>query len=395
LVQVNDGSDLNSLAYKMATIVGGKGTFMLAAHDSGFKLSKVEIGRPAPGPNDVALEVKYCGQCHSDLHTVNGDWGVNKYPIAVGHELGGIVTAVGEKVTKFKVGDKCAVGCMVSSCFECGLCAGYMEQHCPQWCQTYSSVFPKGRDHDDCCDTWTNGGYSTNFTAHQRFVFTVPEKMPLEMAGVLCCAGITVYDPMSRNVKSGMNVGVVGFGGLGHMAVKIGNAMGAKVTVLSRSMAKEEDAKKLGADIAVYTDPEIVKGLFRSFDVIVDTVAQHHDVNGLISMLKPYTGIITMLGGVPKPYEVAGFPMIFNGTRMEGSLIGGTAKTQEMLEFCAEHECYPDIKIINASEAEEHLRALDAGTAGAIRSVIDCSTIKDMPSASEGYSASASEGYSA
>eukprot|EP00440_Ansanella_granifera_P011731 gb/GFBE01012742.1/.p1 GENE.gb/GFBE01012742.1/~~gb/GFBE01012742.1/.p1 ORF type:complete len:363 (+),score=110.72 gb/GFBE01012742.1/:1-1089(+) len=362
----------------MATIVGGTGTYMLAAHDKDYKLSKVEIGRPDPGPTDVMFDVKFCGQCHSDLHTINGEWGVDKYPIAVGHELGGIVTAVGAEVKKFKVGDKVAVGCMVASCFECGLCDEGLEQHCPGMCQTYSNMFPKGHHHDECSDTWTNGGYSTKFTCHERFAYVVPEDMPLEIAGPLCCAGITVFSPLDRHVKPGMTVGVVGLGGLGMMAVKIAVAMGAKVTVFSRSLAKKDDAAKLGADIAVWSDSEQMGKLFRTFDVILDTVAQPHDINSLISTLKPHKGIMTMLGGVPKPYEVGVFPMIFNGTRIEGSLIGGSTKTQEMLDFCAKHKCYPDIKVIHAKDAEAALRALDAGTAGAIRSVIDCTTIPEM-----------------
>jgi len=366
----------------MATIVGGKGTFMLAAHDTSCKLSKVEIGRPAPGPDDVAIDLKYCGMCHSDLHTVNGEWGVNLFPIAVGHELAGIVTEVGANATgKFAVGQKVAVGCMVHSCMECSLCKQGLEQHCPKMCQTYSGAYPTGLGHDECSGTHTNGGYSTGVTVHQRFCFVVPEAMPLEHAGPLCCAGITTYSPLARYVKGKPDqvVGVVGFGGLGHMAVKLAVAMGAKVTVFSRSESKKAEAEAMGATIAVYTDKEAMGTLFRTFDHIVDTVAQAHEINDLISTLKPYTGIITMLGGVPAPYQVAGFPMIFSGTRMEGSLIGGAALTQEMLDFCAENGVAPDVKIIPASEAEGVLHALNEGTAGVIRNVIDIATIHDVP----------------
>eukprot|EP00933_Yihiella_yeosuensis_P024462 TRINITY_DN18979_c0_g1_i2.p1 TRINITY_DN18979_c0_g1~~TRINITY_DN18979_c0_g1_i2.p1 ORF type:complete len:365 (-),score=91.44 TRINITY_DN18979_c0_g1_i2:243-1337(-) len=364
----------------MATIPDGKGTFMLAAHDESFKLSKVEIGRPEPGPDDVAIDLKYCGMCHSDLHTVNGEWGVGKYPIAVGHELGGIVRAVGANCTKLKVGDKVAVGCMVESCKNCELCSAGTEQHCLGMCQTYSSAYPKGCGHDECAGHHTNGGYSTGITVHQRFAFTVPEGMELPVAGVLCCAGITMYSPLARHVlgKQNMNVGIVGFGGLGMMGVKIAKAMGASVTVFSRSDAKKAEAEKMGAEILAYTDEEQIKKKFRAFDVILDTVAQVHEINGIISTLKPYTGILTLIGGVPQPYQLAGFPMIFNGTRVEGSLIGGAALTQEMLDFCGKHGIKPETKIIHAKEAEEALKALNAGTAGVIRHVIDTETIKEL-----------------
>ena len=320
--------------------------------------------------------------CHSDLHTVDGSWGVNKYPIAVGHELGGIVTEVGPNAAgKFKVGDKVAVGCMVMSCQTCGLCERGLEQHCPGMCQTYSNNFPAGCGHDDCSGSWTNGGYSTGITVHQRFCYTVPEAMPLEVAGPLCCAGITTYAPLARHVKGKADqaVGVVGFGGLGHMAVKIAKALGAKVTVFSRSEAKKAEAEALGAELAVYTDKEAMGKLFRTFDCILDTVSAPHEINDLISTLKPYTGVITMLGGVPQPYQVGGFPMIFNGTRIEGSLIGGCSVTQEMLEFCAANGIAPEVKIIPATEAEAVFQGFQKGEGGPVRHVIDIGTIMDVP----------------
>lgn len=366
----------------MATIVGGKGEWMLACHDASLKMSRVEIGRPAPGPEDVKIALKYCGMCHSDLHTVDGSWGVNKYPIAVGHELGGIVTEVGVNASgKFSVGDKVAVGCMVHSCMTCGLCDSGLEQHCLSMTQTYSSPFPSGCGHDDCAGTHTNGGYSTGITVHQRFCYTVPEGMPLEHAGPLCCAGITTYAPLARYVKGKENqaVGIVGFGGLGHMAVKIAKAMGAQVTVFSRSDAKKAAAEALGASLVVYTDKEAMGALFRTFDLIVDTVSAPHEINDLIATLKPYHGVLSMIGGVPQPYSVGGFPMIFNGTRVEGSLIGGAALTQEMLNFCAEHHIEPDVKIIPAVEAEAVMQSFQAGAGGPMRNVIDIATIKDVP----------------
>ncbi|CAE8607406.1 unnamed protein product [Polarella glacialis] len=366
----------------MATIVGGKGTFMLAALDESYKLTKVEIGRPAPGPNDVAIDIKYCGMCHSDLHTINGDWGAGKYPIAPGHEAAGVVREVGAEAfaAGFKVGDNVAVGCMVMSCLSCQLCTTGLEQHCPKMCQTYANMFPAGCDHDDCSGTHTNGGYSTDITVHKRFVFKVPEGMKLEHAGPLCCAGITTYAPLARHVKGKVdqNVGVVGFGGLGHMAVKIAIAMGAKVTIFSRNDAKKADAAALGADLVVTSDTAAIGGLFRHFDCILDTVSCHHEINSIISTLKAYTGILVLIGGVPQPYELAGFPMVFNGTRVEGSLIGGAELTQEMLEFCAAHEVLPETEIINAKDAEASLHLLNDGVGGVKRFVIDAATIRDM-----------------
>jgi len=298
----------------------------------------------------------------------------------VGHELAGIVTEVGANVSKFKVGDEIAVGCMVHSCMECSMCKQDLENHCMSMIQTYSSAFPKGADHDDCAETWTNGGYSTGITVHSRFCYTVPKGMKLEHAGPLCCAGVTTYAPLARwtKGKKDQTVGVVGLGGLGMMAVKLAVAMGAKVTVFSRSLSKKAEAAALGAEIVAYTDADEMGKLFRTFDHIVNTVAQVHDINAIISTLKAHTGIMTMLGGVPTPYSVAAFPMIFSGTRIEGSLIGGAKVTQEMLEFCAEHNVTPDVQIIHARDAEASLKAMNAGTAGVIRNVIDISTIADI-----------------
>jgi uncharacterized zinc-type alcohol dehydrogenase-like protein len=304
------------------------------------------------------------------------------FAAAVGHELGGIVTEVGANAaSKFKVGDKVAVGCMVMSCQTCGLCNSGLENHCLGMAQTYSSQWPTGCGHDACAGTYTNGGYSTGITVHSRFCYTVPDGMPLEVAGPLCCAGITTYSPLARHVKGKANqaVGVVGFGGLGHMAVKIAKAMGATVTVFSRSDAKKAEAEALGATLTVYTDKAQMGALFRTLDCILDTVSAPHEINDLIATLKPYTGVITMLGGVPQPYSVAGFPMIFNGTRLEGSMIGGCGVTQEMLNFCAEHGIAPDVKIIAATAAEAVLLGMQKGEGGPLRHVIDIATLKDVP----------------
>lgn len=360
----------------MATIVGGKGSFMLAAHDKEYKMSKVEIGRPAPGPDDVAIDIVFCGMCHSDLHAINGDWGVNKYPLAPGHEIAGVVRSVGANVTKHKVGDHVAVGCMVLSCGECELCKTGLEQHCPKMTQTYSSEFP----HGEAAGNHTNGGYSTDITVHQKFVFHVPAGMPLETAGPLCCAGITTYSPLARHVKGKDNqhVAVVGLGGLGMCAVKIAKAMGAKVTVLARNDAKKAEATALGADLVVMSDDKAMGALSRQIDCVLDTVAVHHDINSIMSTLKAYTGVLVLIGGIPQPYQLAGFPMIFNGTRVEGTMIGGCALTQEMLEFCQAHKIAPDTEIIHARDVEAALHKLHDNAAGVKRFVIRSETLKEL-----------------
>jgi len=365
----------------MATILGGKGSYMLAAHDTKYALTKVEIGRPAPGPNDVAIDLKYCGMCHSDLHTVNGDWGNTKWPLAPGHELAGLVKEVGSAASdKFKVGDRVSVGCFVFSCLECVMCQRGLEQHCLKGLQTYGSPWPEGAGHENCVGHHTNGGYSTDITVHKNFVFKVPEGMPLEHAGPLCCAGITTYSPLARHVlgKPDKVVGVVGFGGLGMMAVKLAVAMGAKVTVFSRSDAKKAEAAALGADLVVQSDEDAMKKLFRTFDVILDTVSAPHDINSAISTLKAYDGTYVLIGGVPQPYELKGMALLFAGTKVEGSLIGGMPLTQEMLDFCAKHNIGPDIEIIKAKDAEAALRSLDDGAGGAKRFVIDIATLSEV-----------------
>eukprot|EP00405_Crypthecodinium_cohnii_P009200 CAMPEP_0206441808 /NCGR_PEP_ID=MMETSP0324_2-20121206/13478_1 /ASSEMBLY_ACC=CAM_ASM_000836 /TAXON_ID=2866 /ORGANISM="Crypthecodinium cohnii, Strain Seligo" /LENGTH=365 /DNA_ID=CAMNT_0053909593 /DNA_START=60 /DNA_END=1157 /DNA_ORIENTATION=- len=365
----------------MATIVGGKGTYMLAASDKEYHMSKVEIGRPACGPDDVSIEIIYCGMCHSDLHSINGDWGSEMFPIAPGHEIGGIVRAVGEKAAaNFELGEKVCVGCMVMSCLSCGLCDEGLEQFCTGMCLTYGNMFPAGKGHDDCSKTHTNGGYSSDITIHQRFVFKVPEGMPLEVAGPLCCAGITTYSPLSKHVKGkkDQKVGVVGFGGLGMMAVKIAKAMGAKVTIFSRSKAKQADAEAMGASLVATSDADSLAAAARSLDVIIDTVSDFHDIGQLISTLKPNTGTLVLLGAIAKPLNLPAFGLLFSGTRVEGSLIGGCGQTQEMLEFCHENKIAPSFEIISAKEAEGALHKLHEGAAGAKRFVIKMDTLKQM-----------------
>mmetsp|Transcript_3356 Transcript_3356/g.4155 ORF Transcript_3356/g.4155 Transcript_3356/m.4155 type:complete len:366 (-) Transcript_3356:37-1134(-) len=365
----------------MATIKDGKGTFALATFDKQAKLAKHEFGRPAPGSDDVALDIHYCGMCHSDLHACNGDWGIDSFPIAPGHEIAGIVTAVGDNVSSYKVGQRVAVGCFVDSCKQddCEQCSTGLEQHCTKIIQTYSSTYPEFGGHPEATGYHTNGGYSTAITVHQRFVFAVPEKMKMEVAGPLLCSGITMYSPLNRHVKgkSGRRVGIVGFGGLGHIGVKIAKAMGAEVFVFSRNNAKEEQAKALGAKLLVHSDKKALQAAARSLDVILDTVSAEHEIMPLVTTLKP-TGSYVLIGGVAAPVKVDTMALLFNRYKVEGSLVGGVPETAEMLEFCAANDIEPTYDIIHAKDADEHFRKLEQGKVGARRAVIDISTIKEL-----------------
>jgi uncharacterized zinc-type alcohol dehydrogenase-like protein len=370
----------------MATIEKGTGTIALCAFDEVAELRKHEFGRPAPGPNDVAIDNKFCGMCHSDLHACNGDWGVNKYPIAPGHEIAGIVSAVGANVKDFKVGDRVGVGCFVESCETCELCTEGVENHCPHCVQTYATPFPEGKgDHfKDAVGYHTNGGYSDKIVVNQRFVFQIPESIKLEDAGPLLCAGITVFSPLSRHIlkKAGIgkgkkHVGVVGFGGLGHMAVKVAKAMGADVTVISRSNKKEAQANAMGASILVHTDEKALSEQVRVFDCIIDTVSASHAIAPIMGTLK-VGGTMVLLGGVPAPFELNAFSMLLNRFSIEGSLVGGVPETKEMLEFCAKHNIVANSKVIHAKDASARFKAMAEGTADADRYVIDLSTLKEM-----------------
>jgi uncharacterized zinc-type alcohol dehydrogenase-like protein len=323
--------------------------------------------------------------CHSDCHACNGDWGLDSWPIAPGHEIAGVVTAVGCDVTKFKVGDKVGVGCMVESCRTCDLCQAGLEQHCPNMIQTYGSSFPsnKGESMKDAEGHHTNGGYSTAITVNEHFVFHIPDGMDMKYAGILLCAGITTFSPLNRHILQkgggrGKTVAIVGFGGLGQMAVKIAQAMEVdSVTILSRNDKKKGEADKLGCKYLVYSDQKEVVAAARTFDVVLDTVSAPHDVSSLVNTLK-VGGTYVLLGAVGKPFEISAFSLLFNRHSVEGSLIGGIPETQEMLDFCAKHKIVPEYRLINAEEANEQFKSFMDGTAKADRCVIDISTLKDL-----------------
>jgi len=324
--------------------------------------------------------------CHSDCHACNGDWGMSCFPIAPGHEISGFVRAVGENVTKFKVGDAVGVGCMVESCRTCDLCKSGLEQHCLAMVQTYGAIFPDGRGEHfkSAVGHHTNGGYSSDITVDQHFVFAIPEGMDMKYAGVLLCAGITTFSPLNRHILQkgggqGKSVGIVGFGGLGQMAVKLAKAMNVdKVTILSRNDNKKADAERLGCELLVYTDDDALAKASRSFDVVLDTVSVPHDVGKLANSTLKVGGHWVLLGAVGKPFEVGAFPLIMNQHCIEGSLIGSVPETQEMLEFCAKHNVVPEYKVISAKDADAQFKALMNGTASADRKVIDISTLKDL-----------------
>jgi uncharacterized zinc-type alcohol dehydrogenase-like protein len=323
--------------------------------------------------------------CHSDCHACNGDWGLTYYPIAPGHEISGTVRAVGDKVTDFKVGDRVGVGCIVESCRTCDLCKAGLEQHCPSMAQTYGSPFPedRGENFKSAAGGHTNGGYTSDITVEERFVFAIPESMDMKYAGVLLCAGITTFSPLNRHILQkgggkGKTLAIVGFGGLGQMAIKLAKAMDVdSITILSRNDKKKAEADKLGCEFLVYNDEEALAKATRAFDLVLDTVSAPHDIATLASTVK-VGGTYVLLGAVGIPFQVSAFALIMNQTAIEGSLIGGVPETQEMLDFCAKHNVVPEYEVIAAKDADAQFKAIMAGTSGADRKVIDMSTLKDM-----------------
>jgi len=304
--------------------------------------------RRAPRANDVAMEILYCGVCHSDLHTARGDWGNSAHPVVPGHEIVGRVTAIGSSVTTYSVGQLVAVGCMVDSCQHCDQCELDHEQYCREgFTGTYN-----GRDR--VSGEITLGGYSKHLVVREEFVLRIPETLDLAKVAPLLCAGITTYSPLRTwGVKAGSRVGVVGLGGLGHMAVKIAAAMGATVTVFSRSPGKEADATALGASrVLISGDDAAMAAAAASFDLIIDTVPVEHDVNPYIPLLD-VDGTLVIVGQVGPVAAPHTFPMIFGRRRIAGSLIGGIAETQEMLDFCAEHQVLPDVEMIRMDQINE------------------------------------------
>jgi alcohol dehydrogenase (NADP+) len=311
------------------------------------KLEPFLFERREPGPYDVLIDILYCGVCHSDIHQARDEWGGSTFPMVPGHEIVGTVVRMGDKVGKWKVGDIVGVGCFVDSCRECEACKAGEEQYCDRRLSaTYNGLEQDGK-------TPTYGGYSTRITVDGNYVVRIPEDIPLERAAPLLCAGITSYSPLRHfGVSAGDNVAVVGLGGLGHMAVKLAKAMGAKVTVLSHSPGKREDALRLGADDFIATsDASAFEKNAGRFDFILDTVSAQHDYNAYLNLLRR-DGTM-MLVGLPDPTPLSAGPLISRRRRLAGSMIGGIRETQEMLDFCAEHGVASDVEVIPIQQINE------------------------------------------
>jgi alcohol dehydrogenase (NADP+) len=319
-----------------------------AALNATTPLAPFQFQRRVPGPFDVHFEILYCGVCHSDIHQARDEWGGSIYPMVPGHEIVGRVIKTGEKVKKFKKGDLAAVGCMVNSCRECENCKQGLEQYCKKGSVgTYNSYEKDGK-------TVTYGGYSNQIVVHEDFVLNVPDNLPLEGVAPLLCAGITTYSPL-RNWKigKGHKVAILGLGGLGHMGVKFASAFGAEVTMLSTSPSKEADARKLGAHkFVLTTKKENTKALRSYFDFILDTVSAPHDYNMYLSMLNTNGTLITV-GAPPSGAQISTFSLINNRRNIGGSLIGGIAETQEMLNFCGAYNIVSDVEVIPMSYINE------------------------------------------
>ncbi len=342
-----------------------------AAQNATTPLAPFKIQRRDPGVHDVQIEILYCGVCHSDLHIARNEWQGTTYPCVPGHEIVGRVTKVGAQVTKFKEGDLAAVGCLVDSCRSCENCADDLEQFCAEGpIFTYNSP-------DKHTGGLTYGGYSENVVVDEAFVLRVPKNLDLAATAPLLCAGITTYSPLRHNnVSKGQKVGIVGLGGLGHMAVKLAKAFGAHVVVFTHSPSKVKDAFRLGADEVVNStdESEMTKHL-NSFHFILDTVSAQHDINAYLLLLKR-DGTLTQVGVPPEPLAVQVGSLIFGRRNFNGSLIGGIKETQEMLDFCGEHTITADIELIpiqKINEAYERLLKNDVK----YRFVIDMASLKE------------------
>jgi uncharacterized zinc-type alcohol dehydrogenase-like protein len=319
----------------------------IAAPSATEPLVRTTIERRDLGPRDVLIEITYAGICHSDIHTVRGEWGSVPYPLTVGHEIVGHVTEVGGEVSQHAVGDRVGVGCMVNSCRDCENCRNGQEQYCLSGnTGTYGSVDRDG--------TVTQGGYSTHVVVDEDFVLRVPTSIPHEAAAPLLCAGITTYSPLSHwNAGPGKKVAVVGMGGLGHMAVKIAAAMGADVTVLSQTLNKKDDGHRLGAESYHATsDAATFETLRNTFDLIINTVSAPIDMRDYLGLLR-LDGTLVSVGAPPEPLPVPVFALFGNRRSFAGSSIGGIAETQEMLDFCASRGIAPEVEVIDADAVND------------------------------------------
>ena len=358
------------LAVDVSTTVTRNPSKAYAAMGVSEKLVAWDFTRRSVRPHDVLVEIKYCGICHTDIHFVRNDFGMSVYPLVPGHEIVGVVKEVGKSVSKYKIGDTVGIGCLVDTCRECDNCKQDLEQYCLNGA-TYTYSIPEKHG-----DGMTYGGYSNQIVCDEDYVLRVGSNLPLEKVAPLLCAGITTYSPLRYwKVGKGQKVAIVGLGGLGHMGVKLAAAMGAHVTVLSTSPSKQVDAEKLGAHAFVLTsDEEQVKSVQSAFDFIMDTVSAEHDYNFYLSMLKT-RGTMACVGLPNTPAQVPAANLIFHGRNLVGSLIGGIAETQEMLDFCAEKNITSDIELIDIKDINKAYERMEKNDVK-YRFVIDMATLK-------------------
>jgi len=328
------------------------------------------IERREAGPHDVLIDILYCGVCHSDIHQVRDEWSAGIFPMVPGHEIVGRVARVGDKVKKFKIGDLAGVGCFVDSCRECPECRAGLEQYCQVGANfTYNSREKDGK-------TPTYGGYSTRIVVDENYVLHVSPKLPLQAVAPLLCAGITTYSPLRHwKLGKGHKIGVLGLGGLGHMGVKFASAFGAEVTMLSTSASKEADAKRLGAHHFELTSrPETLKSLGNHFDFILDTVSAPHDYRAYLDTLNT-DGVMICVGVPTEPMSVPAFSVVPRRRSIGGSMIGGIAETQEMLDYCAAHNIVSDVEVIPIQQINEAYERVIKGQVK-YRFVIDIASLK-------------------
>lgn len=311
-------------------------------------LTLYEFERREPLDHDVVIDIQYCGICHSDIHQVSDEWGGSTFPMVPGHEIAGIVSQVGANVSRYKVGERVGVGCFVDSCRKCSPCRDGLEQYCVEGCTlTYNDVERDGK-------TSTQGGYSNKIVVNEDYVLKIPNDLPLPRAAPLMCAGITLYSPlMYWNAGPGKKVAIIGLGGLGHMGVKIAHALGAEVTVLSHSLNKQEDGRRMGADHFFATsDPKTFEKLKGSFDMIINTVSVELDVNSYLNLLR-LDGAMVIVGLPEKELSFGASSLTNARRRLAGSVIGGIHETQEMLEFCEKHKIYCDVELTPIQKVNE------------------------------------------
>lgn len=342
-----------------------------AAQSATTPLAPFKFERRTPNAHDVLIEILYCGVCHSDIHQARNEWGGSTFPMVPGHEIVGRVASVGNKVTKFKAGDLAGVGCFVDSCRECENCKQGVEQYCDGGMTgTYN-----GKERGTGAPTY--GGYSTQIVVDENYVLRVSDKLPLAGVAPLLCAGITTYSPLKYvGVGKGHKVGVLGLGGLGHMAVKFAVAFGAEVTMLSSSPSKKADAEKLGAHhFALTSDASTMKSLANSFDFILNTVSAQHDYSMYLNLLRT-NGTMIVVGVPPVPATIPAIQLIMKRKSIIGSLIGGIKETQEMLDYCAEHNIVSEVEVINANQINEAYERMLKGDVR-YRFVIDTASLKN------------------